>query len=206
VSRTRPPLTRDAVLDAALRLIDRSGLDACTMRAVAGELGVEAMSLYWHVASKDALLDGVVERLLAEVEPAPSRAGDWRGDMDAFARDFRAVALRHAPAVPLLASRAGAAYAAAGRMATVGIAELEAAGFDRATAIRAARTVARYVVGFTLAEAGATEVPPDAADLPPALGELIEAVARDDPEELFTFGLETLLDGLEVRLSRLRRA
>ena len=57
------------------------------MRAVAGDLGVEAMSLYWHVDGKEALLDGVVERLLAEVDPAPSPAGDWRAGLDAFARD-----------------------------------------------------------------------------------------------------------------------
>jgi AcrR family transcriptional regulator len=203
VARTRPPLTRDAVLDAALRVIDRSGLDACTMRAVARELGVEAMSLYWHVDGKDRLLDGVVERLLAEVPPSRS-PGDWRAGLDAFAREFRAVALRHAPAVPLLASRAGAAYAAAARLTAGGIADLEAGGFDRRTAIRAARTVARYVVGFTLAEAGAEAAPAPPADLPPAVGELLEAVARDDPEELFTFGLETLLDGLEARLARSR--
>lgn len=176
------------------------------MRAVAGDLGVEAMSLYWHVNGKEALLDGVVERLLAEVDPAPSPAGDWRAGLDAFARDYRAVALRHARAVPLLASRAAAAYAAAGRMAAGGIAALEDAGFDRPTAIRAARTVARYVVGFTLAEAGGAAPAPRPGDLPPALAELLDAVARDDPEELFTFGLETLLDGLEARLRRSRPA
>lgn len=201
MARTRPPLTREAVLDAALAVIDGAGLDACTMRAVAGELGVEAMSLYWHVEGKDALLDGVVERLLAEVPPFPSSAG-WRCGLDAFARDFRAVALRHAAAVPLLASRARVAYAAAGRMAAGGIAELEAGGFDRPTAIRATRTVARYVVGFTLAEAGGPAPPAGAGALPAAVGELIDSVGRDDPEELFTFGLETLLDGLAARLGR----
>lgn len=198
--RTRPPLTRDAVLDAALSVIDRAGVEGCTMRAVAADLGVEAMSLYWHVDGKEALLDGVVERLLAQVDPPPSPAGDWRGGLAAVAREYRAVALAHARAVPLLASRAGYAYATAGRMAAGGIASLEAAGFDRPDAIRAARTLARYVVGFTLADAGAGE-PPD-ADVPPAVAELLEAVAREDPEELFTFGLETLLDGLELRLRR----
>ena len=108
--------------------------------------------------------------------------------------------------MPLLASRAAAAYAAAGRMAAGGIAALEDAGFDRPTAIRAARTVARYVVGFTLAEAGGAAPAPRPGDLPPALAELLDAVARDDPEELFTFGLETLLDGLEARLRRSRPA
>jgi len=207
VARARPALTRDAVLAAALRVIDERGLGACTMRAVARQLGVEAMSLYWHVDDKDALLDGVVERVLGEV-PAAQAATDWRAGIDAFARGFRGVALAHPHAVPLLAARARTAYAAAGRVAEGGIASLEAAGFDRATAIRAARTVSRYVVGFTLAEAGDRLAPAPSAEAAPspALGELLESVARDDPEELFSFGLEALLDGLEARLSRSRPA
>jgi AcrR family transcriptional regulator len=207
MTRARPALSRDAVLEAALRVIDERGLEACTMRAVARELGVEAMSLYWHVDDKDALLDGVVERVLSEVPAAPGGAWeDWRAGMDEFARGFRGVALAHPRAVPLLAARARTAYAAAGRVAEGGIASLEAAGFDRPTAIRAARTVARYVVGFTLAEGGDRPAPASGAAPSPALGELLEAVGRDDPEELFSFGLEALLDGLEARLGRSRPA
>jgi len=208
VSRARPALTRDAVLEAALRVIDERGLDACTMRAVARELGVEAMSLYWHVDGKDALLDGVVERVLGEMPGASGAAAGWRADLDEFARGVRGVALAHPRSVPLLAARARAAYAAAGQVAEGRIASLEAAGFDRPTAIRAARTVARYVVGFTLAEGG-DRSPPVAADpgaSSPVLGELLRAVAREDQEELFAFGLEALLDGLEVRLGRSRPA
>jgi AcrR family transcriptional regulator len=206
--RARPALTRDAVLGAALKVIDERGLGACTMRAVARELGVEAMSLYWHVEGKDALLDGVVERVIGEVPSTPPGEGGWRDGMAAFARGFRAVALAHPNAVPLLAARARVAYAAAGRAAEGGIALLEGAGFDRATAIRATRTVSRYVVGFTLAEGGGTGAPAPGGDGPPspALGELLEAVAHDDPEELFSFGLDAILDGLEARLRRSRRA
>lgn len=208
MTRTRPSLSRDAVLEAALRVIDRGGLEACTMRAVAGELGVEAMSLYWHVDGKEALLDGVVERVLAEVPMASGTAGDWRAGLDAFARGFRGVALAHPRAVPLLAARARVAYAAAGRAAEGGLAGLEVAGFDRPTAIRATRTIARYVVGFTLAESGDRDAPapPASTGSSPALDQLLEAVARDDPEELFSFGLEAILDGLEARLSRSRPA
>jgi AcrR family transcriptional regulator len=206
VSRARPALTRDAVLEAALRVIDERGLQACTMRAVARELGVEAMSLYWHVDGKDALLDGVVERVLSEVPAAPGTAAGWRADLDEFARGFRGVALAHPRAVPLLAARARAAYAAAGRVAEGRIASLEAGGFDRPTAIRAARTVARYVVGFTLAEGG--DLRPAAAADPgassPVLGELLRAVQHEDQEELFSFGLEALIDGLQARLGRAR--
>jgi AcrR family transcriptional regulator len=202
VTRTRPRLTRDAVLAAALPVIDEAGLDACTMRAVAAELGVEAMSLYWHVPGKEALLDGVVERVLAEVSEQREETDDWRGSLAGFAHTFRDVVLRHPNTVSLLASRPLGAYAAAGRMAEQGIARLEAAGFDRATAIRASRSVARYVVGFTLAEAARPLGPAPAGTTSAALDELLAQVANDDPGELFGFGLEVMLDGLEARLRR----
>lgn len=201
MSGSRPRLTRDAVLGAALAVIDDAGLEACTMRAVAGELGVEAMSLYWHVPGKEALLDGVVELVLAEVTAERGEGGDWRARTAAFAQTFREVILRHPNAVPLLARRALGAYAAAAQLAERGIVSLEEAGFDRATAIRATRTIARYVVGFTMAEAGSAPVPEGAAT-PPLVEDLLARVVNDDPGELFSFGLETLLDGLEARLSR----
>ena len=199
MSQARPRLNRDAVLAAALRIIDEGGLEACTMRAVAAELGVEAMSLYWHVPNKDALLDGVIELMLGEIEQESLLDGDWSRSLGGFARTFRQVVLRHRNALPLLASRPLGAYAAAGRMTEQGIASLERAGFDRTTAIRAARTVTRYVMGFTLAERSPVPeaAPPTSS---PALDELLAAVAGDDPEELFEFGLETLIAGLGARL------
>ncbi len=199
----RPRLSRDAVLRAALTVIDEAGLEACTMRAVAAELGVEAMSLYWHVPGKDALLDGVVGMVLNEVAAEePPDIADWRAGMAGFATTFRAVVLRHPNVVPLIAGRPLGAYAAAATMAERGIARLEAAGFDRATALRAARSVARYVVGFTLSEADRqTAAPPPPTDSP-RLDELLAQVAGDDPGELFAFGLELMLDGLEARLRR----
>jgi len=199
--QARPRLSRDAVLEAALTIIDEGGLEACTMRAVAGELGVEAMSLYWHVPNKDALLDGVIERILTEVEHDRGEHDDWRERLWDFAGAFRRAILRHRNALPLIAARPQGAYLAAGRMAETGIASLERAGFDRETAIRAARTVSRYVIGFTMAEwIPQPEPPPPAAS--PALDDLLASVTGDDHEELFEFGLETLVEGLEARLRR----
>ncbi|WP_217915829.1 TetR/AcrR family transcriptional regulator C-terminal domain-containing protein [Miltoncostaea marina] len=197
----RRKLTRDAVLGAALAVIDERGLEGCTMRAVAAALGVEAMSLYHHVDGKDALLDGVVERILREVQGDGGQAGDWREGLELFAAAFRGVMLRHPRAAPLLAGRALGAYAAAAGMLERGIATMQAAGFDRPTAVRAARTVARYVVGFTMAGAGPAP-PPAAAPPGSALAEVLDQVAAGDSDGLFAFGLETILDGLEVRLRR----
>lgn len=202
MARPRPGLTRDAILAAALGIIDGSGLDACTMRAVASELGVEAMSLYWHVPGKEALLDGVVDRILGEVAAEREEIGDWRTRVVSFGDSYHKVLLRHPNALPLIAGRPFGAYAAAGRMAEGGIASLEQAGFDRRSAIRATRTISRFVIGFTLLEASTTEpMPPPPPDAP-GLAEILDAIATDDPGELFSFGLETMVDGFEARLRR----
>ena len=192
----RPRLNRDAVLRAAQAIIDERGLEACTMRAVAGELGVEAMSLYWHVPNKEALLDGVIELMIAEMDVPDAGDGDWTEALRAGARTFRGVVLRHRNALPLLASRPLFAYTAASRITRDAIAALEAGGFDRPTAIRAARTVSRYVMGFTFAERTPGQPPPPSDS--PALDDLLRAVAADGQEDLFEFGLETLLRGLRT--------
>ena len=171
----RPRLNRDAVLRAALAIIDERGLDACTMRAVAA---------------------GVIELMIAEMDVPYAGDGDWLNALRTSARTFRRVVLRHRNALPLLASRPLPAYAAASRMAEEAIGALEAAGFDRRTAIRASRMLSRYVMGFTFAERAPGEAPPPSDS--PALDELLRSVAGDGQEELFEFGLETLLRGLET--------
>ncbi|HMN98232.1 MAG TPA: TetR/AcrR family transcriptional regulator C-terminal domain-containing protein [Miltoncostaeaceae bacterium] len=193
----RPRLNRDAVLRAAQAIIDERGLDACTMRAVAADLGVEAMSLYWHVPNKEALLDGVIELMIAEMDAPGGGDADWEDALRTGARTFRRVVLRHRNALPLLASRPLPAYAAASRMTEDAIAALERGGFDRPTAIRAARTVSRYVMGFTFAERGPGQAPPPPSDSP-ALDDLLRSVADAGQEDLFEFGLETLLRGLRT--------
>lgn len=195
----RPRLNRRAVLLAAQAIIDERGLEACTMRAVAADLGVEAMSLYWHVPSKDALLDGVIELMLQETDLDFRGDGDWATALGEFARTFRRVVLRHRNALPLLVSRPLPADVAASRMTERGAEELEAAGFERDTAIRAARILSRYVLGFTLAERASADGPPAAPPSPPA-GDPPAPWAADDPEDLFEFGLEALLKGFAAWL------
>ena len=167
-----------------------------SMIAWAAELGVEAMSLYWHVPNKEALLDGVIELMIAEMDVAYAGDGDWVNALRTSGRTFRRVVLRHRNALPLLASRPLPAYAAASRMTEEAIRALEAAGFDRRTAIRAARMLSRSVMGFTFAERAPGEAPPPSDSS--ALDELLRSVAGDSQEELFEFGLETLLRGLET--------
>ena len=100
----RPPLSRDRVVAEAMALADEQGLAALSMRALAGRLGVEAMSLYHHVAGKEALLDAMVDAVFGELH-LPVVGGDWRAELRARSVSGRAVLLRHRWAVGLMDSR-----------------------------------------------------------------------------------------------------
>ena len=101
---SRPPLSRARVVDEAMALADEQGLAALSMRALAGRLGVEAMSLYHHVAGKEALLDAMVDAVFGELH-LPVVGGDWRAELRARSVSGRAVLLRHRWAVGLMDSR-----------------------------------------------------------------------------------------------------
>ena len=96
----RAKLSRDRVIEAALRIMDEEGLDAVSMRRVAHELGVEAMSLYHHVGDKDELLDGICERVMGDFE-FPELTGDWAQDCRAGARAWRRLMQKHPEVIEL---------------------------------------------------------------------------------------------------------
>lgn len=94
-ARRRDPLTQEAIVDAGLRLLDAEGLDGFSMRKVAQGLGTGAASLYWHVGSKDGLLDLIFDRIIGEHEvpdPDPDR---WQEQLKEVARSMRATILQH---------------------------------------------------------------------------------------------------------------
>ena len=174
------------------------------MRAVAADLGVEAMSLYWHVPGKEALLDGVVLRMLSQAPPY-EHSPEWRTELNGIAHAIRSILLRHPNAIPLLAGRALGSYAAASATVETAVETLERAGFDRATAIRASRTVYRYVVGFYLVEGSQRPNPRSPASLTvpihsESVAEAADPVTSGPSSELFEYGLSTMLDGLEASL------
>ncbi len=106
--RRRQPLSRARVLEAAVDLADREGIAAVTMRRLAAELGVEAMSLYHHLPGKEALLDGLVEHVVTEIGEALADlppAGDWRAEVRQRCLTSRQVMLRHPWAPALIGSR-----------------------------------------------------------------------------------------------------
>lgn len=110
-STKRAPLSRERVFEAATRLADEGGLDAVTMRRLADELGVEAMSLYYHVTNKEAILDGVVDALIDEIEEetgdfdTPTAGTHWKTAMRNRILSARRVMLRHRWAPKALETR-----------------------------------------------------------------------------------------------------
>jgi AcrR family transcriptional regulator len=147
---TRGRINRTAIVAAALEVADRDGLDGLSMRAVARELAVVPMALYRHVASKDDLLDALVEGLLADVElPRPAR--EWKRGLRALAGALREAGHRHPALVPLLLSRpaiSAESHRPVERMLQI----LEQAGLQPRERVTASHVITTYVLGFVLSE------------------------------------------------------
>jgi AcrR family transcriptional regulator len=211
----RTPLSRERVLRAAVALAGAGGIDALTMRRLGEELGVEAMSLYKHVANKDDLLDGMVDVVFAEIALPPQDA-DWRTAMRDRANSVRTVLGRHPWATPLMQSRSRPGPATLRHHDAV-IGTLRAAGFPIALVAHAFSALDSYIYGFALqqralpfetgeetAELAQSIMASFPADEYPHLVELtVEHVLQPgyDYGDEFEFGLDLLLDGLERALS-----
>jgi AcrR family transcriptional regulator len=206
----RAPLSRDRVIAAAVRLADEKGAAGVTMRAVAAGLGVEAMSLYNHVAGREDILDGMVEAVFAEIE-LPAGGSEWKTAMRERARSTRAALRRHRWAVGLMDSRSHPGPATLRHHdAVLGV--LRAGGFSTAMAAHAFSVIDSYLYGFVLQELSlpfgdraeldevATGILSGApADEYPHLGELIaDHALRPDYAyaDEFEFGLTLILDAL----------
>ncbi len=146
----RPALSRERVLEAAVALADAGGIAALSMRKLAEALEVEAMSLYHHVANKDAVLDGIVDAVFAEIELPSPRAG-WRTAMQRRACSAREVLLRHAWAVGLMDSRRSPGLATLRHHDAV-LGCLRKRGFSVAAAAHAFSLLDSYIYGFVLQE------------------------------------------------------
>jgi len=202
VSEEREPLSRDRVVQAALAVIDQSGVQGCSMRAVASELGVEAMSLYHHVpGGKDEMMDGVVAMVQTEFVTELELTGDWREDMCSFSRAYRATLSAHPNVVAMIAARPSVAYRSSTVLVGTIFNAMEDTGFPREDALRAVRVVSRWTIGFTMGEASALEDGASAEEFDePLLVEVFTDIARGE-DDVFEFGLQALLDGIEARLN-----
>ena len=210
-AKPRAPLSRERVLRAAIALADDSGLQSLTMRKLGQALGVEAMSLYNHVASKVDLLDGMIDIVFSEIE-LPSREDGWRAAMRQRAISVRRVLSRHRWAIGLMESRSSPGPATLRHHDAV-IGCLRDAGFSIELAAHAFSVLDSYIYGFALQERSLPFPTPEEtaelaqdilagfpADKYPHLAELTtQHVLRPgyDYGNEFEFGLDLILDGLE---------
>lgn len=205
----RQPLTQERVLRAALDLADQQGLAQLSMRSLGAALGVQAMSLYNHVANKDALLDGIVDRVVSEIQ-VPSQAVPWRMAMHQRAVSAHTVLLRHPWACGLLMSRVNVGPAMLRYVdATIGC--LHRAGFSLPMVDHAWNAMDSFIYGFTLqklnfpfeadqySKIAAAYLPSLSAQQYPFMRALTEDVAlgRHNGLHELDFGLNLILDGLE---------
>jgi AcrR family transcriptional regulator len=200
-------LSRRRVLEEAVGFADREGLEALTMRKLGAELGVEAMSLYNHVPNKGALLDGMVEVLLGELE-IPARSRDWEERIREGYRAFRRLAHEHPNVFPLLVNRPPVTMDGVWLVEEV-LQTLREAGFGREEALHAFRSLSSYTFGYAMAEIRGFALEPDGSRLGarrlspeefPNLYELGPQLERVDHDAEFEFGLDLLLSGLRDRL------
>ncbi|MFI7110871.1 TetR/AcrR family transcriptional regulator [Nonomuraea sp. NPDC050227] len=203
-------LTRQAILRAALALADREGLKALSMRRIGQELGVEAMSLYQHVDSKDALLDGLVEQVVTQAAPLLTEAASWQEALREYAHALLRALLAHPNVVPLVVSRPAITPGNL-RLMEEGLRVLRAAGLPPDRALDMLYAVTGFVVGHVAVLAaggvagGAERAAPAMRDIPepdlvetPLLAEATRA-RRAQPssgtDRRFVFALEAMLRG-----------
>lgn len=223
IEQPRVPLSRRRVLRAAVALADRDGLGSLTMRGLAHELGVEAMSLYHHVANKEAVLDGAIEVVIEEIVDAVEATSaaaphdDWQLALRARILTARSVLMRHPWAPRVLETRTTMSPAIISYFdGTLGI--LRAGGFSYDLAHHAMHALGSRALGFTqelfepddpaAAEADANEMFEQMADqFPHIVGMMAEIAHQEEGDTLgwcddqheFEFALDLLLDGLEQR-------
>lgn len=227
-SRTtaRPPLSRDRVLRTAMDLADRNGLEALTMRGLADELDVEAMSLYHHLPNKSAILDGVVEVAFGEIEQEVGGFGDGAGigavdaaSWSAALRDrilgARRVLLRH-PWVPVVMESRATFGPTMARYVDGVVGLMRAGGLSHDLIHHSLHALGSRMYGFVQelgpGDEGSAPIDPGEleamAALAPNLAAMLAEVAHVDPgttlgwcddQEEFEFGLDILLEGIERR-------
>lgn len=212
-SRRRASHSLEAVVSEAVALLDQAGEPALTFRALATRLGGGVASIYWYVASKDELLDLLVDVVFAEIE-LPDAAGDWRAEMRRRACSARDRLKEHSWAIGLLESRTSPGPATLRHHDAV-LACLRQAGFSLQLTAHAYALIDSYVYGFALQEASLPfEGRDSVAEIADPIMELMATGAYPTMVEMaqtyylqpgydfadeFEFGLDLILDGLDRR-------
>jgi AcrR family transcriptional regulator len=227
--RRAAALSRDEIVRAAMNVADAEGPDAINMRRIARELNAGTMSLYWHIRSKEELLDLMIDSIVGEAE-APEPSGVWRADLRAIACNARDTLHRHRWAVSFMGGRPPMGPKSLRNLERA-LSVFDGLGLDKATAMNTLMAVNTYVLGAVLREmqemngehymaevfAGLSEAEKQeliqdftkrirgAGRFPHMVAMMAEGIDPDSPDtrdERFEFGLDCLLDGIAARLPR----
>lgn len=220
IATQRVPLSKDLVLRTAIGLADRDGIDALTMRRLAHELGVEAMSLYYYVANKDELLRSMLDLVTSEIE-VPSGETDWKTAIRRSAISFHDALGRHRWATSLLTAGPPGVGPAQLRYSDALLRRLRESGLSPELSHRAYHALDSHIVGSTLWAAGISAVMKTQSD---AVHKFIRELPRDEYPDFanhvdqhmtksvrttgkseFEFGLDLILDGLEQMHDAMRK-
>jgi AcrR family transcriptional regulator len=209
-AKPRAPLNRERVLRSAMALADRSGIESLSMRKLGQELGVEAMSLYNHVANKDDIIDGIVDLVFSEIA-LPAAGSNWKTSMRKRAVSAHDALLRHPWATSLMQSRTRPGVATLRHHDSV-LGSLRGGGFTLVMAAHAVSVIDGYVYGFALQQ---INIPLQSREQVAEVGEgILRQLAGEYPHlaemitkhamlpgydygDEFEFGLDLILDGLE---------
>ena len=220
--RRREPISREAIVTAAIQLLDAHGLAALSMRRLAEELGTGAASLYWHVSNKDGLLDLVMDEVIGEGKVPDPDPEHWPEQIKQIARDQRAASLRHPWLVRVSIGRIPMGPNALRYTERI-LAILRAAGLPAPLAVQGYLLLIATVNGFTIDETGVDDSAHAAAGLPaprdpdslqetadmardyiaslpsalfPTMTDLADEFALADPDERFELLIDIFVDGL----------
>ena len=190
-------LTRERILDAAIELLDNHGMDALSMRRLGAAVGVEAMSLYNHIPNKDALLDGIHERILRSLDP-PTTARTWQSFVRHQAYALHMALMAHPNAIPLFATRPAATPAAIQQLDRY-LEVLGRAGFEPLDALSIVQLVAQLVVGHAMWSTAVEVAFLD--DAPPHVKQVERVLDKWNPDRELEMGIDALLAGFERLLA-----
>jgi AcrR family transcriptional regulator len=196
----RTSLSRERVVRAALDLVDREGVEALTMRRLGRALGVEAMSLYGYVSSKDDLVDGVVDLVFREMPLVVPGPEPWQERLRRHAAIYRSVLLTHPNVVSLVAGRPLVTEGTAAFVESA-LAELRSLGLGVFDARRLLNVIASFTLGLVCEQTGPTQRPAEPGDVPdPARFPHIAELGGMNPAEYdaaFELGLDFIVAGVE---------
>ncbi|WP_405142617.1 TetR/AcrR family transcriptional regulator C-terminal domain-containing protein [Sphaerisporangium sp. NBC_01403] len=193
--RGRAGLTRQTMIDAALRLLDEVGLDGLTVRRLAAELGVQSPALYWHIRTKQELLDGMADEIVRAAGMGPPRPEEsWQEWLARRARAYRASLLAHRDGARVVSGAAELSPETV-RMFEEELAAMTSRGFTPVLAVRTISTLTHYITGFVLQEQATRPSGRPREEAVPTLTAALHAGGGPLGEDAFEHGLRTIITG-----------